>query len=197
MYTPFEVGLLFLPGACAVTAATIAAGRLSGSVRAFSLIAAGTVLLLISTWAFAGFGPATGTAYAVFWMCMRNVGIGLSLTPLLNVGMQAVAREMSGHASALLHWVRQVFGGIGVGCFVSYFYQRLEARSRSLQGPGSIPAGSEGGEANPVVYMAGLQDTFLLIVIFLAVAMPILLMLRRKPPSEPCASRGENVHIRS
>jgi len=197
MYTSFEVGLLFLPGACAVTAATIAAGRLSGSVRAFSLIAAGTVLLLISTWAFAGFGPATGTAYAVFWMCMRNVGIGLSLTPLLNVGMQAVAREMSGHASALLHWVRQVFGGIGVGCFVSYFYQHLEARSRSLQGPGSIPAGSEGGEANPVVYMAGLQDTFLLIVIFLAVAMPILLMLRRKPPSEPCASRGENVHIRS
>jgi len=195
--TSFEVGLLFLPGACAVTAATIAAGKLNSRRSEFALIVSGAVLLLVSTWAFTKFETDTGTAYAVFWMCMRNVGIGLSLTPLLNVGMQAVAKEMSGHASALLHWVRQVFGGIGVGCFASYFYQRLETRSRSMHGPGSTGAGSEGGAVDPVIYMAGLQDAFWLIFLFLAAAMPVLLMLRNKPKHEPCASRGENVHIRS
>jgi len=197
MYTSFEVGLLFLPGACAVTAATIVSGKFAGRTGEFAWIVSGAALLLVSTWAFSRFETSTGTAYAVFWMCMRNVGIGFSLTPLLNVGMQAVAKEMAGHASALLHWVRQVFGGIGVGCFASLFYQRLEARSRSMHGDVSKAADSAGGAANTDVYLAGLQDTFLLIVVFLAFAMPVLLMLRRKPQREPCASPGENVHIRS
>jgi|GEM_PF-627694 len=197
LYTSFEVGLLFLPGACAVTAATIVSGKLAGRTGEFAWIASGAALLIISTLAFAKFDSATGTAYAVFWMCMRNVGIGFSLTPLLNSGMQAVAKEMAGHASALLLWARQVFGGIGVGCFVSFFYQRLEARSRSMHGDAGTAADRAGGGADPAAYMAGLQDTFWLIVLFLAAALPVLLMLRHKPPRESCASRGENVHIRS
>ena len=190
-YTSFEVGVLFFPGACAVTAATIAAGKLGGKVGAFPLIAAGALLLLISTWAFVTFDLKTGAVYAVFWMCMRNVGIGLSLTPLLNVGMQAVEKEMSGHASALLHWVRQVFGGIGVGCFVSYFYRRLEIRSRLPGDQGDIPAAGEGNAIDPAVYMAGLQDVFRLIVIFLAAAMPILLMLRTRSFGSRAVGQGE------
>ena len=61
----------------------------------------------------------------MLWMTFRYIGLGLSTTPFINVGMSSVPSHLSGDASALMNWIKQVAGAVSIGLFTSFFYTRI------------------------------------------------------------------------
>ncbi|HEY6791368.1 MAG TPA: DHA2 family efflux MFS transporter permease subunit, partial [Trebonia sp.] len=69
---------------------------------------------------------ASSTGYAVMWVAVAGLGLGLAMPPAMNVALSALSAERSGSGSALLTAARQVGATIGVailGTLISNAYQ--------------------------------------------------------------------------
>lgn len=56
--------------------------------------------------------PAIAVALVVGAMCVRSAGIGFMNLLTTNTQMSAVPQELTGHASALTNWMRQMVGAL-------------------------------------------------------------------------------------
>ncbi|MGO4370356.1 DHA2 family efflux MFS transporter permease subunit [Paenibacillus sp. MCAF20] len=174
--TPFKVGLLFLPAAGCLTAATFAAGKWYGKLGPARLIMIGCFILFISTYYFSGLRPETSLIAIMLWMGIRNIGTGLASTPATNASMSSVPPELLGHASALLNWLRQVFSAMALGVCTSLYYWRMEVHQAALGG--SV----EGTAPYRLALMLSIHDVFLVSSIIVALGIPIGLLLGRRLP---------------
>jgi hypothetical protein len=175
--TPYHVGLLLLMPALTLGAATLAAGRLYERIGPLYPVLAGVFLIVIASWKFSLIAPDTGYLYIELWMAVRYIGIGLSLTPAMNAGMQAAPAELYAHASALINWLRQIFGALALGLFTSLFYTRLSVHTSNLLESSE----SEGPQwIHAAAYTSSIDDTFM-VACFVALAnIPLALLLRRR-----------------
>lgn len=175
--SPFQVGLLFLPAAVCLTIATFLSGRWCISWGPALLIALGSLILFITTFRFSRLHMETTLISVMIWMCIRNVGSGLAISPATSAAMAAVSEQESGHASALLNWLRQVFSSISLGMFTSLFYARMNVHESRL----SNGASGESTEwLHKMVYTRSIDDVFLMASGLVALAIPLAVLLRRR-----------------
>ncbi|MCM3630473.1 DHA2 family efflux MFS transporter permease subunit [Paenibacillus glycanilyticus] len=172
--SPFRVGLLFLPAAGCLTAATFAAGRWYRKFGPAKLIMIGCSILVVSTYYFSQMPPETSLVAIIIWLAVRNIGTGLASTPATNASMSSVPQEWIGHASALLNWLRQVFSAMALGVCTSLFYWRMGIHQAEAGG------GGEGTSQYRLAYMHSIHDVFLISSIIVAFAIPIALLLGRR-----------------
>lgn len=175
--TSLEVGLLLLPPAMCLGVSTLLSGKLYARSGPVPLVVAGAVLLAWASWQFSRLTPDTPESYVMLWMSVRYVGVGLSMTPAMNAGMGAVSRELAGDASALINWLRQVFGALGLGLFTSLFYARFAAHERELAESAN---GWSAERAHDAAYTMGINDAFLVAGWFGVAAIPLALLLAKR-----------------
>jgi uncharacterized membrane protein YGL010W len=95
----------------------------------------------------------------------------------MNAGMAAVPAELYGHASALINWLRQIFGALALGLFTSIFYTRMDTHTAVLQ---------ESGLTNnthwiySTAYTLSIDDAFLFAAAFTIIGLPLSLLLRKR-----------------
>lgn len=172
----FQVGLLFLPAAACLTLATFTSGKLYSAWGPALLIAAGSLILLVTTFHFSGLRADTTLLSVLVWMSIRNVGTGLALSPATSAAMAAVSNSESGHASALINWLRQVFSSISIGLFTSFFYARMRVHEAQLAGA----SGQDSRSLHLTAYTNSIDDAFLIASAGVALAIPLALLLRNK-----------------
>ncbi|MFD2384478.1 DHA2 family efflux MFS transporter permease subunit [Paenibacillus xanthanilyticus] len=172
--TSLEVGLLLLPPALCLGVSTLLSGKLYPRLGPVPLVVAGAVLLAWASWQFSLLTPDTPEGYVMLWMSVRYVGVGLSMTPAMNAGMGAVASELAGDASALINWLRQVFGALGLGLFTSLFYARFAVHERQLADASN---GWSAERLHEEAYTMGINDAFLVAGWFGVAAIPLALLL--------------------
>ncbi|GMK41996.1 MFS transporter [Paenibacillus sp. CCS19] len=163
---PFQIGLLFLPAAGCLTAATFASGRWYSRVGPAKLIIAGGCILFITTYYFSGIHAGTSLIAIVIWLAIRNVGTGLAISPATNASMSSVPHQWLGHASAMLNWLRQVFNAMALGICTSLFYSRLAVHQVK--------------QPYKEAYVHSIHDVFLLSSFIVACAIPIAMLLGRR-----------------
>ncbi|WP_231638761.1 DHA2 family efflux MFS transporter permease subunit [Paenibacillus sp. JCM 10914] len=178
--SPFQVGLLFLPAAACLTIATFLSGRWYTSWGPAILIALGSLILFVTTFRFSKLHMETTLISVMIWMCIRNVGSGLAISPATSAAMAAVTEQESGHASALLNWLRQVFSSISLGMFTSLFYARMNVHESRLSNGGP---GESAEWLHRMVYTRSIDDVFLMASGLVALAIPLALLLRRRRPA--------------
>lgn len=175
--SPFQVGLLFLPAAACLTIATFLSGRWYASWGPALLITLGSLILFVTTFRFSRLHMETTLITVMIWMCIRNVGSGLAISPATSAAMAAVTEQESGHASALLNWLRQVFSSISLGMFTSLFYARLNVHEGRLS---NATLGETKEWLHRVIYTRSIDDVFLVASGLVALAIPLALLLRRR-----------------
>ncbi|ALS21147.1 MULTISPECIES: DHA2 family efflux MFS transporter permease subunit [Paenibacillus] len=173
--SPSHVGLLLLLPALTLGVATIAAGRWYDRVGPLRLVLAGGFLVVFASWMFSFLQLDTSYTYVAVWMAVRYIGIGLSLTPAMNAGMQAVPPELYGHASALINWLRQIFGALALGLFTSIFYARMNTHTHVLQ---HTAADESSRWIHLTAYTMSIDDAFLFAAAFSFIGLPLAFMLR-------------------
>ncbi|GIP59248.1 DHA2 family efflux MFS transporter permease subunit [Paenibacillus sp. FSL W8-0186] len=187
--SPFEVGLLLLLPSLSSGAATLLAGALYPRIGAFRLVIAGAVLIVLASWQFSFLALDTNLAYVAFWMAVRYIGIGLSMTPAMNAGMHAAAAEWYSHASALINWLRQIFGALALGLFTSLFYARQNLHITVLQQSAATPSAEW---IRLSAYTLGIDDSFVVAALLVLLSLPLALLLReRRRDKEGRESREE------
>ncbi|OBZ11332.1 DHA2 family efflux MFS transporter permease subunit [Bacillus sp. FJAT-26390] len=169
----FHIGLLFLPGAACLTCATFFSGRYYNKFGPAVLAIVGSTILILTTYMFSRLQLTTSLLTIMIIIAIRNTGTGLALTPVTNAGMMAIPKELSGHASALINWLRQVFSAMALGMFTSLFYARLAIHQARSSGTGSEPV-------EPHAYTMSINDAFLLSAVIIVAALPLALLLRKR-----------------
>ncbi|KAF9119808.1 hypothetical protein BGX30_003609 [Mortierella sp. GBA39] len=184
----FQVGLLFLPAAACLTLATFLSGKGYRTFGPAALIALGSLILLVTTFRFSRLGTETTLVSVMIWLAIRNVGTGLSLTPATSAAMAAVPQSESGHASALINWLRQLFSAGALGMFTSVFYTRMSVHESRLH----ANYAAQGTEwIRREAYTRSIDDAFLFASALVALAIPLALLLRKRKEAAGAGPRLE------
>jgi len=124
--TPLGSGLRLLPLVGGMLVGLVAGGRLTAPAKkpdgspgapalsAKTAVTAGFLVMAIGLLmgAFTGLGSSTG--FAVAWIAVTGLGLGMAMPSALNAAVNPLTGERSGSGSALISAVRQVGATIGV-----------------------------------------------------------------------------------
>jgi len=174
--TPLETGLILLPASLAMALLMPFVGRLYGTLGPSTLMAAGVLLIAGGTYALSRLTPEVPHSYVLVWMLVRNVGIALSMMPASNAGMEQIPRELSGHASSISNWLRNVFGAFSIAIFTSLLstFTTREAGVLVRQGM------TEPRHIELFSFVAGINDVYLVATVITLMAVPLSLGIRKQ-----------------
>ncbi|WP_169090573.1 DHA2 family efflux MFS transporter permease subunit [Paenibacillus sp. PL91] len=167
----FTTGMVMLPGTLAMVLISLAAGKLYSKVGPSRLILVGLVLMGIATWELSHANVATSALFITVWVAIRYMGIGFSNMPVTNAAMSAVPSVNSGHASAVMNWIRQGTSALSISLFSSI----LSAQTIAHLGEGNV--------SETVALSFSVQDVFHLGTIIIIVSLPLTLLLRKPKPA--------------
>lgn len=186
--TPLETGLILLPASLAMSLIMPVVGRIYGAVGPRTLMAAGILMIAGGNYALSRLTPESSHAYVLWWMLLRNVGISFSTMPASNAGMEQIAPEMSGHASSISNWLRNVFGAFSIAIFTSLLstFVSREAAALSQQGM------TEAARIESLAFTASINSVHWIGTVLVLAALPLALGVRKNPavvlaPSEKAA----------
>ncbi|MDC0715616.1 DHA2 family efflux MFS transporter permease subunit [Nannocystis bainbridge] len=175
--TPLATGLILLPASLAMALLMPVVGRVYGRIGPRALMTAGVLMIAGGTFALSRLTPEVSQTYVLLWMLVRNVGISLAMMPASNAGMEEIPRELSGHASSISNWLRNVFGAFSIAIFTSLLALFSARAAESLAGQGV----TEPGRIAELSLVAGINDVYLVATIVALVAVPLSLAIRKAP----------------
>ncbi|NOJ77280.1 DHA2 family efflux MFS transporter permease subunit [Myxococcus xanthus] len=183
--TPLKTGLILLPASLAMALLMPLVGRMYGTLGPSTLMTTGVLLIAGGTYALSHLTPDVSHTYVLMWMLVRNVGISLSIMPASNAGMEQLSRELSGHASSISSWLRNVFGAFSIAIFTSLLSSFAAREAQVLAREGM----TERRDIELLSFVTGINHVYLVATVIALVAVPLSLMVR-KHVSGLQASRG-------
>ncbi|NEW05654.1 DHA2 family efflux MFS transporter permease subunit [Paenibacillus sp. SYP-B3998] len=168
-----DTGLILLPASLAMALAMPIIGKLYDIISPRWLMSIGIVLLSVGTLTQTWLSIDVSHAYILGWMIVRNLGIALVIMPSSNAGMEQIPAELSGHASAITNWTRNVFGSFAIAIFTTML------ASRSIHYAGTL---IQAGDTDKVHYetMAftmSVNEVYLIATFIAAAALPLSLFV--------------------
>ncbi|WP_257456126.1 DHA2 family efflux MFS transporter permease subunit [Archangium lipolyticum] len=175
--TPLETGLILLPASLAMALLMPLVGRVYGTLGPRTLMAAGVLLIAGGTYALSHLTPEISHTYVLWWMLVRNVGISLSTMPASNAGMEQIPPSLSGHASSISNWLRNVFGSFSIAIFTSLLstFGAREAAVLMKQGV------TEPRQLQLFAFVESINDVYLVATLITLAALPLSLWVRPQP----------------
>ncbi|MFZ5645107.1 MAG: DHA2 family efflux MFS transporter permease subunit [Bacillota bacterium] len=122
--TAMQTGLVLLPPALVTAIFMPIGGKLFDKYGARYLILIGMVIMTVSSYAMKDFNASTSFNTMMFWLSIRGIGIGLALSPAINVGMVAISKESTGTASSLGNVIRSVATTFGIAIMTNLMQSR-------------------------------------------------------------------------
>ena len=107
-WSPAETGMFLLIPALSMLVANTIAIKLHAKGLARLLITGGVLIVLVGNLGLCNLRIDTNAVFVLICFTMRYAGLSLLQMPLTNYGLSAVPPELSGHASSLYNWGKQV-----------------------------------------------------------------------------------------
>ncbi len=140
-----------------------------------SLITTGIICALVGNF---GLCNLTLESNLVFVMCcfgLRFFGISLSQMPMTNYGLSAVPRELSGHASSMYNWGRQLVQTVSTNILTVLLSMNL---TRYYLASGNTGTPDEGSLAYREAAVKAVNTDYIYIAIFLVIALICTFFIR-------------------
>ncbi|MCK6259316.1 DHA2 family efflux MFS transporter permease subunit [Fictibacillus sp. KIGAM418] len=125
-FTPFESGLLLLPGAIIMGIMSPISGALFDRIGARPLAIVGLTITFITTWAFSHLSTDTTYGHILFLYVSRMFGMSFLMMTVMTAGMNQLPRHLNSHGTATSNTMRQVAGSLGTAFLVTVFSNRQE-----------------------------------------------------------------------
>ena len=139
-YSPSRAGFVLLPAGLAMAITMPVAGRLADKLRASRLVAAGLVLLAVSTLLTATESSQSSVFVLIAWVVIGRIGIAIVM-PALSLGsMRGLAPAEIPQAASMGNFLRQLGGAVGVSLVGILLERRLAAHGVTLLGVGGDAA---------------------------------------------------------
>ncbi|MEW6770612.1 MAG: MDR family MFS transporter [Bacillota bacterium] len=199
-YSPLQTGLILMPAALGTGFVMPLAGKLFDKIGAAVPAVAGLGLVALTTYLLSHITADMPVHRLQVLLCLRGVGLGFSMMPLMTAGMNTVPGPHVGQASALMNVVRQVAASFGIA-LVTYvlvnriafhgvrlkegvshlaplgyfYYSRVEAGVSASVGPAAAKTVTEGLLAGAVQKQAAVLavgDAFIVATVLVLLALP-------------------------
>lgn len=167
-----DTGLILLPGSIAMAIVSLLVGKIYDRVGPFLLILIGVIIMGFSTWELSRMDLETGMFFIALWLAIRYVGISLSNMPVTNAAMTAVPIQFTGHASAVMNWIRQGTAALSVSIFSSIISARTLTHLREI--------GTTTENAPNWALTKSIQEVFIVGTILALMAIPFIFLLRKR-----------------
>jgi EmrB/QacA subfamily drug resistance transporter len=135
-YTAFGNGLRQLPLIAGLLVGALSATRVAGKLGAKVAVAIGFAILAAGLTMGAFTDPADGSGYAMLWLTITGLGLGVCLPTAMDAALGSLSPEHGGVGSAIIQSVRMVGGAFGAAILGSV----LNAGYRGQLELGALPA---------------------------------------------------------
>lgn len=184
MVNPLDTGIIMLPSSLIMALTMPLAGKLYSLLGPRWLIVGGLIFILVGSYEMTRLHPDTSHVYIILWMAVRNIGVSLAFTAASTASMEEISPELTGHASSVSNWVRNVGGSFAIALFTSQLVSHAKSHSVDLAARGV----KEGAAA--LAYTMSVNDVIMLATIICAISLPFGLMAGKKKRTTPKQAAG-------
>ncbi len=133
----------------------------------------GITFLTVGTLALSWLSVDISHTYIIIWMIVRNVGIAFVVMPSSNASMEQIPPHLSGHASAISNWTRNVFGSFAIAIFTTMLASRTMTHATDFMQSGS----TDRTFIEMMSFTMSVNDVYLVATIVAAFALPLTLLI--------------------
>lgn len=170
-----DTGLIMLPASLVMALIMPVIGKLYGSIGPRVLMAIGIPLLALGTLMLSWLSLDVSHSYIVWWMIVRNLGIAMVMMPASNAAMERIPRHLTGHASSISNWLRNVFGSFAIAIFTTLLASRSAQHAQDM----AIAGDTNQQHIGMMAFTMSVNDVYLIATAIAAVAFPLALFVRK------------------
>lgn len=137
------------------------------------LILFGMLIFLLATWQLSRFTVTTTILAFDIWLSLRYIGIGLTNPLLTDLSMGSVPPALSGHASAMMNWTRQLLTTITVSMFSLLYNNRLLQYTQEVIGTGLEPLAQQ-----QLIQANAISDINFYTMLIILISLPMVTLLK-------------------
>lgn len=123
-FTPFESGLLMLPGAIIMGVMSPISGALFDRFGPRILSVVGMIITTVTTYEFAKLSLDTSYNHILMINMIRSFGMSLLMMPIMTAGLNQLPMDRNSHGTAMSNTLRSVAGSMGISLMTSIFSNR-------------------------------------------------------------------------
>lgn len=172
--SPFDSGLLMLPGALVMGFMSPITGKLFDKYGAKVLAIIGMSIVTLSTYYFSELSIETTYLHIMFLYTIRMLGISMVMMPVMTNGLNTLPMKAYPHGTAMNNTLQQVSGAIGSALLITVMNTRATSAAGDLAMNGTNPA-----EIMNISLMEGINYTFFISTFIAAVALALTLFIKK------------------
>ena len=174
-WTPAATGMFLLLPSIMMIAGNTVTVTLHKLGLARWLISGGILAALVGNWVLSTLTLETGVMILLIAFCLRYFGLGLVSMPLTNYGLGAVPQNMSGHASSMFNWAKQLVQVVSTNILTVLLSVNL---TRYYLNAGNTGVPVEGTDAYNLAATQAVNTDFFLMVIAMAVCLVLTFFIK-------------------
>ncbi|MDQ0228979.1 DHA2 family efflux MFS transporter permease subunit [Metabacillus malikii] len=187
--SPFDAGLMLLPGALVMSLMSPITGRLFDKFGGRILAVIGLTITTVTTFQLSTLTLETTYNYLMILHAIRMLGISMVMMPVSTNGLNQLPPQFYPHGTAMNNTLNQVSGAIGTALLVTIMSNRTESRTIELQAEATKElAGQPTAELQQQIMMNAMLDginfSFYISSFIAGVALILAFFIKRARPAE-------------
>ncbi|OIJ14530.1 MFS transporter [Anaerobacillus arseniciselenatis] len=187
--SPFDAGLLMMPGAILMAVMSPINGRLFDKFGGRILAITGLTLITVTSYMFSNLTLETSYMTLMLLFSIRMFGMSMVFMPVSTNGLNQLPKRFYPHGTAMNNTMQQVSGAIGTALLITVMSIRTQTHATNLgatTSPGVVTPDpiAAGDQLMMLAMLEGINDAFLVSVYLSAFALVLAMFIKRAKPAE-------------
>jgi EmrB/QacA subfamily drug resistance transporter len=195
--SPFESGLLMLPGALVMGLMSPITGKLFDKYGARLIAIIGLVIVVVTNYYFTQLDMDTTYASIMILFSIRSLGMSMTMMPVMTNGLNQLPMKDNPHGTALNNTLQQVSGAIGSALLITVMNNRTQSKAEELAAEAMAkvdPATAAGLSEQAMADMQtqimnqamldGINFSFLISTFIIVIALILAFFIKRVVPAK-------------
>ncbi len=189
-FTPFEAGLLMLPGALVMGVMSPITGRLFDKFGARTLTIIGLTITGVTTFFFTRLDMEITITSLMIIFAVRSLGMSMVMMPVMTNGLNQLPMHQNPHGTAMNNTLQQVSGAIGSALLITVMNSRTNKEAETLaeeamknMDPSQMPTGAAANQMQAEIMneamLHGINFSFFISLLIIVLAFILALFIKR------------------
>ncbi|GEN87121.1 DHA2 family efflux MFS transporter permease subunit [Oceanobacillus sp. FSL W8-0428] len=189
-FTPFEAGLLMLPGALVMGVMSPITGRLFDKFGARTLTIIGLTITGVTTFFFTRLDMEITITSLMIIFAVRSLGMSMVMMPVMTNGLNQLPMHQNPHGTAMNNTLQQVSGAIGSALLITVMNSRTNKEAETLaeeamknMDPSQMPTGAAADQMQAEIMneamLHGINFSFFISLLIIVLAFILALFIKR------------------
>lgn len=190
--SPFDAGLMMLPGALVMAAMSPINGRLFDRFGGRVMAIIGLVITTVMTYMFSTLTFETSYTELMVWHAIRMFGMSMVMMPVQTNGLNQLPARFYPHGTAMNNTSQQVAGAIGTALLVTIMSNRQNAYMKdALSNLSGTPSAELEMQIGMEAMLEGINFSFFVATFLSALALAMAFFIKRaKQAEDPLAGQS-------